>query len=63
VGQERTVARSILRALFTTAIGRGFVAEDEAFLDATLDALPADPKLNELMLAVVISPIFRRGGR
>jgi hypothetical protein len=63
VGQERTVARSILRALFTTAIGRGFVAEDEAFLDATLDALPADPKLNELMLAVVTSPIFRRGGR
>ncbi len=59
ISADRTLSRSLLRALFTTAIGRGFGAADECFLDVTLDGLPHFPTIDDLILAVVTSPLFR----
>lgn len=63
VSADRTLARGLLRALFTTALGRGFGPADECFLDATLDTLPPSPTIDDLILAVVTSPLFRHGMR
>ncbi len=59
VAADRTLERGLLRALFTTALGRGLGHSDECFLDVTLDGLPHFPTIDDLILAVVTSPLFR----
>ncbi|MSR74224.1 MAG: DUF1592 domain-containing protein [Planctomycetes bacterium] len=60
---DRAFLRGLLRALLTTAIGRQFGSADELFLQRTLDALPADPSIADLVLAVVGSPVFSASSR
>ena len=58
VAEDRAFLRGMLRALFTTAVGRQFGPADEVFLQRTLEALPADPSIHQIVLAVVGSSVF-----